>query len=170
MLEKFTYLNTVENLLRNVNGCSEISEQCGVYVVTYSKSKMPKFKQQGSGPEMWHDRKVNVSVEKLISKWIIFRDGEEKIIYIGRAGGEGISSNLRNRIKRYILFGSGCEVAHYGGRYIWQIANPKDMAIYWQETRYPAETERRLINDFKYEHEGKLPFANLKGGDKIKTL
>ncbi|MFA5131262.1 MAG: hypothetical protein WC467_02445 [Patescibacteria group bacterium] len=165
MLEKFKYLNTVGELLKDIGKCSDAPETKGVYVVVYKKSGMPDFKDPGSGPEPWRKRITNVSVEKLISKWVTFKDGEEQIIYIGKAGGDCTGANLRGRIKQYILFGLGHNIAHYGGRYIWQIANPGDMGVYWKEDDEPSETERKLLKYFKHGHEGKLPFANLIGGN-----
>lgn len=165
MLEEFTYLSTAGELLSDINKCSVSPIDRGVYVVVYGKKGMPKFKDPGSGPELWRGRVVNVSVEKLVSKWVKFKDNEDQIIYIGKAGDVGMSSSLRKRIRQYISFGQGNQSSHYGGRYIWQIANHEDMAIYFKKEINPSVVERKLLNDFKLEHEGKLPFANLLNGN-----
>lgn len=167
MLKGFTHSKNVWDLLHNINSCSIIDEKCGVYVVVYKKKGIPDFKDLGSGPEIWHNKKVNVSVEKLGDNWITFKNGDEHIIYIGRAGGGNTKTNLRKRIRQYILFGLGHQIAHYGGRYIWQIANPRDLEIYWESVDLPVERERNLLDQFKKEHNQRLPFANLKSGDNL---
>ncbi len=167
MLKGFTHSKNVWDLLHNIHNCSTIDEKCGVYAVVYKKNDIPDFKDPGSGPEIWDGRKVNVSVGELADNWITFKNGDEHIIYIGRAGGENTKTNLKKRIRKYILFGLGNKVAHYGGRYIWQIGNFRDLEINWEPVDRPAEIERNLLDQFKKEHNQRLPFANLKSGDKL---
>ena len=134
----------------------------GVYIVIYKKSGIPIFKNPGSGPKIWHERVVNVPEDKLINKWVDFKNGEDRIIYIGKADGSGYTSTLSYRINLYKLFGSGRNVSHYGGRYIWQIANKNDLEVYYKEVKNPRSEENKLLLSFRKEHDQKLPFANLK--------
>jgi hypothetical protein len=151
---------TIKNLrLFDFNAIPEVA---GVYVVVCIKNKMPIFRDYGTAPKIWHGREVNVSVDELKSKWVNFKQGEKKILYIGKAGGVGQRATLRSRIRSYVRFGGGNKSSHYGGRYIWQISDSDDLEIYWKQDEDPRGAEIKMLNSFKENHENKLPFANLK--------
>ena len=80
-----------------------------------------------------------------------------EVIYIGKG------NNLRRRLKQYADFGAGKPVGHWGGRYIWQLADANSLLVAWKQTA-PHETaataEARLLDAFKRER-GTLPFANI---------
>ena len=59
-------------------------------------------------------------------------------------------------------FGLGKPCAHWGGRYIWQLADAKDLLVYWKPTlgRDPRLVEKAMLSKF-VEKYGCLPFANL---------
>ncbi|SHH75818.1 hypothetical protein SAMN02745135_01988 [Caloranaerobacter azorensis DSM 13643] len=106
----------------------------------------------------------NVSIEQLKEKWI----DDANVIYIGRAGGTAqngkeCKSTLRIRIKQYIKFGKGKNVGHCEGRYIWQMADSKELLTAYKAIKKenPVLKERKLIKDFQ-EYYGLIPFANLK--------
>jgi hypothetical protein len=73
---------------------------------------------------------------------------------------------LQQRVKRYIRFGQGRVVAHYGGRFIWQLKDHRVLLLAWMPTpdEDPSVVEERLLSAF-VERYGKPPFANLKIGD-----
>jgi hypothetical protein len=60
-------------------------------------------------------------------------------------------------------FGRERQVGHWGGRYIWQLANHRDLIICWKplSNEDPCDVEKRLLNEFKNAF-GRLPFANLR--------
>jgi len=60
-------------------------------------------------------------------------------------------------------FGQGKAVGHYGGRYIWQLQDAKDLVVCWKVTLddEPRVVEKQMIEEFKAAHGGKRPFANL---------
>ena len=100
----------------------------------------------------------NVSVTILGNKWIF----NCQIVYIGQAGGNGSSSNLKNKINQYLNFGKGKPASHYGGRYIWQLSNYKNLLVAWKPLPMtdPRIEEKNLMHEFVSSY-GKLPFANL---------
>lgn len=138
---------------------SLISQTKGVYVVLYEGDNPPKFLHEGTGG-FFKGKNPNVSVSELEDNWI---DGTS-IVYIGKAGGTGSSATLQSRLKQYLRFGQGANVGHWGGRYIWQIADVKNLVVCWKPLAdtEPRELEYQMIEEFKASHHGLRPFANLK--------
>ncbi len=94
-----------------------------------------------------------VSGDRLAAKWV----DESETVYIGRA------SSLRDRLGLLARFGRGDAVAHWGGRYLWQIAALEDLNVCWRWERDPVAAERELLDTFETSI-GALPFANLVRG------
>lgn len=59
-------------------------------------------------------------------------------------------------------FGQHQNVGHWGGRYIWQLADANDLIVCWKVLNNvnPRNYEKDFLEKF-YEIKGKLPFANL---------
>lgn len=95
------------------------------------------------------DPTVEVSV--LESKWV---EGCPTV-YVGKA------TSLRKRLRQYRDFGRGRPVGHWGGRYIWQLAEASELVVGWQSTaQTPRTVESELLAAFRSEF-GRLPFANI---------
>ena len=93
----------------------------------------------------------NVPVAELVANWV---DGT-LVVYIGKA------TSLRKRISQYIRFGQGKPVGHWGGRYIWQLADASQLLFCWKEVDGdPEAVETEMINAFRDCYGGR-PFANL---------
>lgn len=137
---------------------SFVNQTKGVYVVLYEENNPPKFLNEGTGG-FFKGRNPNVSISELEDNWV---DGTS-IVYIGKAGGVGSSATLQSRLKQYLRFGQGANVGHWGGRYIWQIANSKELVVCWKplDDAEPREIEHLMIEEFKAAHHGLRPFANL---------
>lgn len=62
-----------------------------------------------------------------------------------------------------MCFGQGKPVSHWGGRLIWQLEDAKDLIVCWKvlEKEEPRNVEKEMIQEFKEQHKGKRPFANL---------
>jgi hypothetical protein len=137
---------------------SKIPIQMGVYVVLRETSSAPRFMIEGTGG-FFKGKNPNVSIEELKTNWV---DGTT-IVYIGKAGGVGSSATLRTRLGQYLRFGQGANIGHWGGRYIWQLADSRDLVVCWKTLTDddPREVERQMIAEFKAVHAGKRPFANL---------
>lgn len=105
-------------------------------------------------------RNPNVSIDKLSKKWI----ENVLILYIGKAGGEKHPKRtLRIRLEEYLRFGTGEDIGHWGGRYIWQLKYSEELIVCWKALpeEDPETKENEVIRDFKNIY-GKYPFANLK--------
>lgn len=143
---------------------SDIPDIKGVYLVLTQKPNRPDFINPGVGPKLYKKKTdPNVRIEELKSNWV----NDTLTVYIGKAGGQKkdgseMAATLKSRIKTYLRFGQGNDVRHYGGRYIWQLANHNDLIFCWRTTngRDPRELERNLISDFKGQYVCR-PFANL---------
>ena len=136
----------------------EIPEKAGIYKILRSNLNPPAFLPKS--PAGWFKgRDPSASKDDLQKKWV---PGAE-IIYIGKAGGESQDTTLRSRIKALLDFGKGRPVAHWGGRYIWQLKDADDLSICWEtcEAEDPSVVEKRLLEEFRMKY-GRLPFANLR--------
>lgn len=85
-------------------------------------------------------------------------------LYLGKAAaGSRGTRGLRKRIQEFIRFGAGQAVGHWGGRYIWQLAESGTLGIAWLPVlnRPAGEVESELMDEF-FRAYGSLPFANLR--------
>jgi hypothetical protein len=102
------------------------------------------------------DKDPTVDGATLRASWV----PECSVVYIGKAD---IASR---RLRQFARFGAGEPVGHWGGRYIWQLADSDDLLVAWHPVSW-AETareyERRLLAHFAGLHGGARPFANLTG-------
>jgi hypothetical protein len=113
-----------------------------------------------TSPAGWFKAKdPTVTLDRLQKKWV---DGTD-VLYIGKAGRAGGRATLRSRIQCYLEHGAGRPVAHWGGRYVWQLAKSDELLVAWREEPddSAAAVESALIDQF-YEEYGRLPFANLR--------
>ncbi len=138
---------------------TQIPARKGVYVVLRESESAPRFLTEGTGG-FFKGKNPNVSIAELEANWV---EGTP-VVYIGKAGGAGSSATLQKRIDQYLRFGQGANVGHWGGRYIWQLADSRDLIVCWKTltNEEPREVEHKMIEDFKATHTGKRPFANLK--------
>ena len=130
---------------------SMIPKVGGVYIVIRDSEKAPEFLEKGTGGS-FRDKNPNVPIEKLTEKYI----SDSATMYIGKA------TNLKDRIDQLLRFGAGKKVGHWGGRYLWQLADAEDLIVAWKPTPDcdPRQIENRMIEDFISIH-GEKPFANL---------
>lgn len=137
---------------------SVIPAQMGVYVVLRESNATPKFLAEGTGG-FFKSKNPNVSIDELKANWV----EDTSIVYIGKAGSIGSTANLRTRLGQYLRFGEGANVGHWGGRYIWQLEDSRDLLVCWKPlySEDPRSVEQQMIIEFKALHSGRRPFANL---------
>jgi hypothetical protein len=121
----------------------------GVYVAFYTSRSPVAFLPENPGGR-FKGKDPSVPASALAANW---HDAE--VVYIGKA------DQLRRRIRQFADFGAGKPIGHWGGRLIWQLAEPDSLRIAWKETpdRVPIEVEAEMIALFRREY-GKPPFAN----------
>ena len=135
-----------------------IPAQMGVYVILRESNSEPSFMEEGTGG-FFKGKNPNVSIMELRSNWV---EGTS-IVYIGKAGGTGSSATLNKRLGQYLRFGQGANVGHWGGRYIWQLQDSCNLIVCWKtlSSEEPREMEQKMIEEFRSQHSGMRPFANL---------
>jgi excinuclease UvrABC nuclease subunit len=142
----FTGFKTVEELRNNK---SLIPKEQGVYLILHS-NPIYTFIETGTGG-FFKGRNPNVGIATLEENWI----ENTPVVYIGKA------TSLYKRLGQYFRFGEGKNVGHWGGRFIWQLENSKDLVVCWKTTEEEARNEEaNLIQKFVKQY-GKRPFANL---------
>jgi hypothetical protein len=134
---------------------AHVSGGPAVYVVYRGDLGDPEFLTRNPGGR-FKGQDPTVAVDVLQAKWV---PGAE-VVYIGKADDAG------RRLKQFARFGAGEPVGHWGGRYIWQLADSGELlvgwhAISWEETA--RDYEKRLLTRFSELHRGARPFANLAG-------
>lgn len=132
------------------DGCREVPESAGVYVVVRFGDAPMSFLAESVGGR-FKDRDPSLDVARLENEWV---DGAE-VLYIGSAG------SLRRRIDQLVRFGRGEPIGHWGGRAPWQLADHEELAVAWQTADDPVGREAALLAEFR-ERFGRLPFANLR--------
>lgn len=129
--------------------CSILPDVPGVYLVTKGPEQNASFLEVGTGGH-FKGKNPNVPISELEANWV----DESIVVYIGKA------TSLKSRLSQYMRFGSGKNVGHWGGRYIWQLSYADELLVWWMPVNNPRDTEKDLINRFKQEY-GVRPFANL---------
>ena len=130
---------------------SLLPDSGGVYIVVRESDNSPEFLANGTGG-FFKGKNPNVGLEELESNYV----AGSKVVYIGKA------TSLKKRVGQLLRFGAGSAVGHWGGRYLWQLADSDNLLIAWKTTSTtdPRAVEIKMLEEFVSRH-GKLPFANL---------
>ena len=125
----------------------------GVYTVVRAKELPPKFLDQNPGGR-FKGQDPTVPVDDLKDRWL----ADAQVMYIGKA------TNLRMRLYQFRRFGEGQPIGHWGGRFIWQLADSAELLIAWRPTpdMNPRAVELTMLDEFRSWH-GRLPYANISG-------
>lgn len=151
----FIGFQTVADL--QASRCNAIPKDRGVYLFIRDTLESPRFLPTSTGGH-FKGRNPAVEIETLKENWV---EGA-KVVYIGKAGSPTGRATLKSRLWQYMRFGKGDPVGHWGGRFIWQLADAQSLIVCWKATPQddPSVVESTLIQEFK-ERYGKRPFANL---------
>lgn len=136
--------------------CAGVPRANGVYVMVRERGAAPRFNLRGTAAH-WRGQDPNVKPELLAERWV----SDACVLYVGRAAGTGVRGKLQQRVKRWLRFGEGRNVAHWGGRYVWQLADAYSLPVAWKVCDDAAAEEAALLAAFERAH-GALPFANLR--------
>ena len=130
---------------------SLLPDSGGVYIVVRESDNSPEFLANGTGG-FFKGKNPNEGLEELESNYV----AGSKVVYIGKA------TSLKKRVGQLLRFGAGSAVGHWGGRYLWQLADSDNLLIAWKTTPTtdPRAVEIKMLEEFVSRH-GKLPFANL---------
>jgi hypothetical protein len=139
--------------------CHEVPIERGVYLVLRRKKARPRFRRRNPGGH-FKGKDPTVAVDQLKNKWV----EKSLVLYIGKAGGPSTKETLKSRLVKYMRFGQGEPVGHWGGRYVWQLGDSGSLVLCWQRipNAEPRAVEEGLIQGFKAKYDGRRPFANLR--------
>ncbi|MCE1173041.1 MAG: hypothetical protein LWW77_00330 [Propionibacteriales bacterium] len=143
---------------------SDIPLHAGVYAILRCSDQPVSFLPT-SPAGIINGRTPTVPVEVLAHAWV----DDAEVIYIGKAGASR-GRGLRKRLDEYRRHGLGGRARHWGGRFIWQLADADTLLVAWKPTPHdePGIVEAQLIADFTA-RTGRRPFANRNRGS-LKTL
>ncbi len=133
--------------------CAVVPAEEGVYVVLRESAEEPVFVEDGTGGA-FKGKNPNSPISTLKENWV----EDTEIVYIGMT-----RDTLKRRLSAYMRFGQGEPVGHWGGRFIWQLKDSRDLVVCWKPMSAgdAAEEESDMIQAFKQAHAGRRPFANL---------
>lgn len=151
----FEGFKTVSELMKS---CKGIPKEMGVYVVLREKDERPIILNKRPF-DCQEEKYPSYSKAELEKEWV---EGTH-IVYIGKAGGSDMKTELHKRLSTYIRFGKGKKAAHGGGRSIWQLSDAHELVVCWHvlKDEEPCCVEHNMIAEFKSAHSGMRPFANL---------
>ncbi len=130
-------------------GIEKVSPEPGVYAVLRFESGKPTFLSRNQGGH-FRGQDPTVEAATLERSWV---EGTQ-VLYFGK------TNKLRRRIAQLCHFGAGERVGHWGGRYMWQIADSDKFMIAWLPVSDAIKEHRTLMEEFRAAF-GSWPFANI---------
>jgi hypothetical protein len=141
--------------------CQEVPNLPGVYAVVRESLDPPVFLPRSTAP-VFRGIDPTRPIGELEDQWV----PDAQLLYLGNAHGPGVRHLLKQRVKRYLRFGHGKVVAHWEGRFVWQLGDHASLWFAWKTT--PGQAPKRIVASLLIrfvERYGVLPFANLRSED-----
>lgn len=133
----------------------EIPAHAATYVIYRPSAREPVFLKTNPGGR-FKGKDPTVDRTVLEANWV---QGAHTV-YIGKA------DLAAKRLKQFARFGAGEPIGHWGGRYIWQLADFHHLLVAWHPISWDEAArmyEKRLLAHFAALADGSRPFANLTG-------
>jgi len=142
---------TVDNLM--TKGCSRLPPEAGVYMMLNSGREKAFLDESVGGAHHKTGESATVPVSELEKKWV----DNTIVVYIGQ------TNSIRARTETRLKFANGKPVRAWGGRYMWQLKNHRELKICYLKCSEQASAtlERKLIGLFQAQYGGCKPFANI---------
>lgn len=153
--EGFVGFLTVGQLHRS--GCFEVPDERGAYLLLRGSEAPHRILPRSQAPA-WRGEDPTRPVEELTARWV----EDTALLYAAAAPGSGVRHRLRQRVKRLLRFGHGSVVGHWGGRFVWQLAESSRLVVAWRpcsDDEDPHAIVNDLLGRFERTH-GVRPFAN----------
>ncbi len=138
---------------------ADVHDEAGVYVVLRETGGAPEF-LPSSPAGRFKGKDPSVAVERLRGNWV----DSARVVYIGKASAATPKRGLRRRLEEYRRHGTGKKAGHWGGRFVWQLADSAELLVAWRPSVAgvdAAAEESALLHAFVQRY-GLLPFANLR--------
>ena len=153
-LEAAGFQGFVAAVTLQLDRCESVPVARGVYVVMRDPEYPAGFRVHSPAG---HYRGVDptLPIETLESRWV----PGAAVLFVGTAPGSGVRALLQQRIKRTVRFGGGADIAHPGGRALWQLEGSMQLRFAWKLLEEdPAPYAAALLAEFVQRH-GRAPFA-----------
>lgn len=137
--------------------CEPVPDATGVFAIVRDATTAPEFMARSTAP-VWRGMDPTRPADELLARWV----AGAQVLFVARAAGTGVRGRLHQRIKRLLRFGHGRVVAHWSGRFVWQLRDHSGLRVAWRECASAADAEaleamllERFVSRF-----GARPFAN----------
>lgn len=134
-----------------------VPHEPGIYAILLPEVSPATFLSESRGGH-FKGKDPTVPVSDLTSKWV----PNATLLYVGKAG-PSKGRHLNTRLRELVNSAAGDPVAHWGGRYLWQLADAHVHQVAWKPTpqQDPDEAKAELLTWFKGQY-GRNPFANIR--------